>query len=194
MDEIDTFIEEKNNKQSSRSVDKRPHQVYKDGWDEDKWQDQMVEHPFFVEKSPLLNSKELPSLIEAMSQLKYDEELNSNYDLALSYKEDGNENFKLKKYRWAIDAYTHGINQQCDDSSLNSILYNNRASAHYYLQNYRSSLKDSLIALKINPDNEKAKLRAANCYFKLSQFEDCVKLCDSLNSNDRRKRSLHILE
>jgi len=183
MDDIETLIKEVDAQPfCEHNVDKRPHQVYKDCWDEDKWQDQMVEHPFFVEKSPLEEGKELSPLIEAMSQLKYDEEINSKQDLALNYKEDGNQNFKLKKYRWAIDAYTHGINQQCEDNLLNSILYNNRASAHYNLQNYRSALRDALTALKFNRDNDKAKLRVAQCYFKLLRFEDCIKFCKSLDS------------
>jgi hypothetical protein len=57
--------------------------------------------------------------------------------LAAAYKEDGNYNFKLKKYRLAVMSYTEGLRQQCGDSHLESELYNNRAAAHFFLTNYR---------------------------------------------------------
>jgi hypothetical protein len=58
-------------------------------------------------------------------------------ELAATYKEDGNYNFKIKKYRLAIMSYTEGLKQRCGDSLLESELYNNRAAAHFFLKNYR---------------------------------------------------------
>lgn len=58
-------------------------------------------------------------------------------ELALTYKEDGNFNFKCKKYRLAIISYTEGLKQKCGDADLNAQLYNNRAASHYFLKNYR---------------------------------------------------------
>jgi len=58
-------------------------------------------------------------------------------ELAATYKEDGNYNFKIKKYRLAIMSYTEGLKQQCGNSRLESELYNNRAAAHFFLKNYR---------------------------------------------------------
>ena len=54
-------------------------------------------------------------------------------DNADSFKEDGNRNFKNKKYRWAIDNYTAGIKEMCKNRELNAILYCNRAAAHFHL-------------------------------------------------------------
>ena len=54
-------------------------------------------------------------------------------EAAESYKEDGNNNFKLKKYRWAIDSYTEGIKKKCSDRLLNAQLYTNRAAANYFI-------------------------------------------------------------
>ena len=54
-------------------------------------------------------------------------------DNAVSFKEDGNNNFKLKKYRWAIDNYAAGIKCRCADRLLNAVLYSNRAVANYHL-------------------------------------------------------------
>ena len=57
-------------------------------------------------------------------------------DNAESYKNDGNNNFKIKKYRWAIDNYTEGIRCKSKDKELNAVLYSNRAAAHFHLGNF----------------------------------------------------------
>ncbi len=62
---------------------------------------------------------------------------NSISDLALAYKEDGNFNFKLKKYRFAIANYTEGLKQKCGKPEIDASLYLNRAAAQFYLGNYR---------------------------------------------------------
>lgn len=58
-------------------------------------------------------------------------------ELATSYKDDGNFNFKYKNYRLAIIAYTEGIKVKCKNFELNATLYNNRSAAHYFLKNFR---------------------------------------------------------
>lgn len=60
-----------------------------------------------------------------------------NAELANNYKEDGNFNYKYKKYRLAILSYTEGIRTKCGDDNLMAQLYNNRAASHFMLQNYR---------------------------------------------------------
>lgn len=58
-------------------------------------------------------------------------------ELAAAYKEDGNFNFKCKKYNLAIFSYTEGLKQKCKDDEINAQLYNNRAASNFYLKNYR---------------------------------------------------------
>lgn len=58
-------------------------------------------------------------------------------ELTNSYKEDGNFNFKHKNYRLAIIAYTEAIKIKCGNADLEATLYNNRAAANYFLENYR---------------------------------------------------------
>ncbi|KAL1479788.1 hypothetical protein MTO96_051592 [Rhipicephalus appendiculatus] len=110
---------------------------YKDGWKEETWEKEMEEHPLFAKSLP--DSGELPPLVEAMQQLKYDAELNGPEGLAEQYKDDGNNNFKLKKYRWAVTSYTEGLRQKCKSLELNAQLYCNRAAAHFRLKNYGSA-------------------------------------------------------
>jgi hypothetical protein len=50
---------------------------------------------------------------------------------ALSYKDDGNEEFKKENYKKAIKVYTEGIKVNCSDTVVMSTLFANRANAHY---------------------------------------------------------------
>lgn len=156
---------------------------YKDGWSEENWSEEMKNHPIFMNELPQ-DASDLPPLVEAMQQLKYDPDMNTSNELALSYKEDGNENFKYKKYRWAIDSYTEGIKQNCDDNELNSALYGNRAAAHFHLGKYWDSLKDAEKSFSLNSKNIKALNRWAKCLFELKKFQECVDLCQKHPKNE----------
>lgn len=54
-------------------------------------------------------------------------------ELAINYKDDGNYNFKLKKYHWAIQCYSEALKIKCGNATLNAQLFTNRAAAHYHL-------------------------------------------------------------
>ncbi|KDR14373.1 tetratricopeptide repeat protein 4 isoform X2 [Zootermopsis nevadensis] len=152
---------------------------YTEGWPEDRWEEEMEKHPFFMSKAPEAGEP-LSPLMEGLQQLKYSETDNTPQDLAAAYKEDGNYNFKLKKYRLAIISYTEGLRQRCGDSHLESELYNNRAAAHFFLKNYRSCLFDCRAALKIRPCYSKAQARAAQCCMFLQRYDDCITLCEKM--------------
>ncbi|KAK6621470.1 hypothetical protein RUM44_001277 [Polyplax serrata] len=151
---------------------------YTEGWPEDRWQEEMEKHPFFMTKLP--EDGKLPPLLEGIQQLKYDENENTPLDLANSYKEDGNFNFKYKKYRMAIISYTEGIRKKCGVPDVEAQLYNNRAAAHFHLENYRSSLSDCQQALKFQPNYSKAKLRAAQCCAKLKLYDEALQYASDI--------------
>ncbi|XP_043248495.1 DNA polymerase interacting tetratricopeptide repeat-containing, protein of 47 kDa [Colletes gigas] len=150
---------------------------YTEGWPEDRWQEEMEKHPFFMKKVPE-PGEELSPLMEGLQQLKYGEDENTPEELANNYKEDGNFNYKYKKYRLAILSYTEGIRTKCKETELLAQLYNNRAAAHFMLENYRSSLNDSKHALKLKPNYSKATSRAATCCFHVKDYDQCIDLCD----------------
>lgn len=150
-----------------------------DEWPEDRWQEEIEKHPFFMTKTPEAGEP-LSPLLEGLQQLKYSETDNTPQELAATYKEDGNYNFKIKKYRLAIMSYTEGLKQRCGDSLLESELYNNRAAAHFFLKNYRSCLYDCQAALKIRPCYPKAQARAAQCCVFLQRYDECIALCDKM--------------
>ncbi|CAG2173783.1 unnamed protein product [Oppiella nova] len=147
----------------------------KERWTEDNWREEMAKHPFFSSDANV--GYESSPLVDAMRQLKYDKEFNSAEELVNSYREDGNENFRRKKYRWALDSYTEAIKIDCKDDKLNSVVYNNRSSAHYHLQNYRSSLNDALKAYELDSNNTKALIRIVLCHFELKEYSKCLEVC-----------------
>jgi len=58
-------------------------------------------------------------------------------------------------FREAITAYTKGLDVQCGDSTIETVLLSNRAQVHLQLGNDRNALEDSLRAMKLDTNNVK---------------------------------------
>ena len=69
--------------------------------------------------------------LSALQQLKY--ETSTAEGRAMAHKEEGNQHFKTKKYKLAVEEYTAGIKEKGTDVSLNAVLYCNRAAAQFHL-------------------------------------------------------------
>lgn len=137
--------------------------------------EELKNHPAFIKEIDY--SKPLPPEIEGLMQLKY--ESDNPTAKADSYRDDGNDQFKKKKYAIAIDNYTEGIKSKSPDLQLNAVLYTNRAAAQYHRQNFRSSFMDCICARKFKPDHLKAIVRGAQCCFQMSKYADCLRWCDA---------------
>lgn len=151
---------------------------YEEGWTEDNWEKEMESHPFFTQNDTLLEQAakgELDPMMKGLQDLKYSPDENTKEELAKNYKEDGNFQFKLKKYRLSIAAYTEGIKCKSDDAIIHVQLITNRAAAQYHLGNFRSSFNDCAIAIKFKPDHFKAIKRGAQCCYQLKRYPDCIK-------------------
>ena len=166
---------------------------YMDGWTEENWETEMEKHPFFATQNSLDPTKELSPLMKGIQDLKYSPEENTPAELSANYKEDGNFNFKCKKYRLAILAYSEGLRnvniamssfdemndqEKKDIATLKAQLITNRAASQYRLGNYRSSLIDCRLALKDMPQHLKAIERAIECCNKLNRHKECMEMCD----------------
>ena len=68
----------------------------------------MEDHPFFAQKA-IKEGRELSPLMQGIQDLKYSPDENTPEELAKNYKDDGNFNFKCKKYRFAVASYTEGL-------------------------------------------------------------------------------------
>lgn len=60
----------------------------------------------------------------------------------------------------------------------------------YKFFNFRSSLRDCELALKINPNYTKVKVRAANCCFLMEKFADCINYCDSILDSEPNNKNI----
>ncbi|KAL0051529.1 hypothetical protein WJX82_009385 [Trebouxia sp. C0006] len=104
---------------------------------------------------------------------------------AESHKNQGNEALKTglkhrKKFyfREAVTAYTKGLDVQCGDSIVETVLLSNRAQVHLQLGNDRNALEDSLRALQLDTNNVKACYRAARAAYNLKQYSKALTLAE----------------
>lgn len=103
---------------------------------------------------------------------------------AEGFKDQGNRALKTgmeqrKKFylRQAIEQYTQGLGVGCEEKTLVSTLYSNRAHVNLLLGNYRNALMDGKDAVRYNPKNVKGFYRAAKAAAAISQWEECRKMC-----------------
>ncbi|CAH2010916.1 unnamed protein product [Acanthoscelides obtectus] len=188
-DEERMALAAKLDKELDEFIEKLPRKKYEDGWPEDRWEEEMARHPFFM-KEPPKPGDEVHPLFEGLQKLKYDPEENKPEELALNYKEDGNYNFKYKNYRLAVIAYTEGLKVKCGNPDIDATLLNNRAAAHYFLKNYRSALKDCELALKLKTNYDKAIKRAAQCCYEMKQYNKAIDYCDTILENEKDNKTL----
>ncbi|CAF3724603.1 unnamed protein product [Rotaria sp. Silwood1] len=141
------------------------------------WKD-LERHPFFLKEMPD-DGAELHPAMEALQALKWDDDDDTPLDKANKYKEEGNKYYEYKKYRNAIIAYTEGIKQRCSDPTINAILFCNRATANFYLGNYRSALRDCVLSRKCKSDHLKAFIKGAEACMKLEKYKDVQIWCST---------------
>ena len=92
---------------------------------------EMERIPFFMTKSPDSIDPDKDAALTALQQLKY--ETTTPEGRAMAHKEEGNEHFKKKKYKLAVEEYSAGIKEKCSDVGLSAVLYCNRAAAQFHL-------------------------------------------------------------
>lgn len=142
---------------------------YYDRFDEKNWRKEMEEHPLLMTKPPD-NPNDIPPLVEAIRQLKYSEECNTPEELAKQYKLDGNELFKQKKFEDAAASYTKGLEyltKELDETAeLKSVLFSNRAACYVMTKRYQKAIDDCKEALRINPNNMRARQRMEESLYK----------------------------
>uniref|UniRef100_A0A915PVA5 Cns1/TTC4 wheel domain-containing protein n=1 Tax=Setaria digitata TaxID=48799 RepID=A0A915PVA5_9BILA len=174
-DDLDRFID--NFAKQNLNKSKKPF-VY------DEWCKEIEQHPAFMTSLEPNDNGEFSEAIQALQALKYDDdELEDRRAAAERHKTDGNKYFKCKKYHWAINRYTDGINQRCTDRLLNSVLYANRAAAQKRIGNIGSAFRDCFFARKFDPENMKAIIRGAECLVELGRGKQCIDWLKSTKEN-----------
>ncbi|KAL3124109.1 hypothetical protein niasHT_004698 [Heterodera trifolii] len=102
-EDIDRFIEAL----AERGKDGRSSNSERN-FDFEKWCEEIDKHPAFARDLKPTEDGQYSVEMQAIQAMKYDED--DPTECANAYKEEGNRHFEKRNYRWAIDAYTKGIN------------------------------------------------------------------------------------
>lgn len=159
-------------------------------------------HPMFA-----TNTEDLEGhpYVEALRAIR--EEDKSNFDLAVMYKDEGNEWMKKtdkKSLTEAVDRYTHALGlvekaQQDSDKSkedvmkLKSQILGNRAQAHLTLGNLGSAKRDCFLSIACWPENIKSHYRLCKALYLLKQYELCHKACTAALAIDENAKDIKTL-
>lgn len=118
------------------------------------------------ERAYPVDSKGLPALTADVIEKLLAEDQEA---WALQLKEDGNAEFKQKKYDEAIAFYTAAL-----DLKKDPIFYLNRSACYAALEDHENVIKDTTEAIKMKPDYTKCVLRRATSYETIEQYEDAM--------------------
>lgn len=88
---------------------------------------------------------------------------------AIALKEDGNTEFKNKKYDEAIVYYSAALKLKTDP-----VFFSNRSACYAALNDHENVIKDTTEAIKIKPDYTKCVLRRATSYEILEKYTDAM--------------------
>jgi tetratricopeptide (TPR) repeat protein len=104
-------------------------------------------------------------------------------EIALNFKDHGNELYLQKSYKEAVKSYTEGLDAGPVDFDLRISLLNNRAASHLFLKNYASVLKDAGVVIALctkekKPVPIKALFRAGKALVALERWKEAKDVVD----------------
>ena len=143
----------------------------------DEFVKSMNKMPFFMtELTDEEQDEESNSLLEALKAVSYEGE---PHEVALNFKNQGNDCYRSKDYRNAIKYYTQAldVNQHTHDDITVACLIN-RAQCNLELRNYRRCITDCKQALKLDAKNVKAVYRSARAYKQLDKVDEAIELLE----------------
>ncbi|KAJ8711376.1 hypothetical protein PYW07_008618 [Mythimna separata] len=94
---------------------------------------------------------------------------------AETYKNKGNEAFKVEKYEEAVSLYSKAVDLAEKDSRDLSTYLKNRAAAYLKIKDYDKVIKDCDEALRIVPEDPKALFRRSQALEALERFEEAYR-------------------
>ncbi|KAG5735686.1 Tetratricopeptide repeat protein 4 like protein [Termitomyces sp. T112] len=141
--------------------------------------------PLFMKSLPTEDSED--STLAALQSLVHD---GTPDEVALNFKEQGNEYFKGKRYREALGFYTQGIDAKPTDAILHEALLCNRAACNLELKNYGSVLRDCSAAITLNARSSKAYYRSVSALVALDRVEEALDCCDRCLAFDPENKGM----
>ncbi|ODQ63948.1 TPR-like protein [Nadsonia fulvescens var. elongata DSM 6958] len=136
----------------------------------DELMEKLNKLPFFMTQLDESNGEENIQL-EALKALAYEGEPD---EIALNFKNQGNDCFKVKKYVEAIKYYDQALAVKCCVSEIDTACLINKAACNLELRNYRKCINDCKAALKLSPVNIKAIYRSGKAYYVLDHINECI--------------------
>ena len=146
------------------------HQAAMAGIDKDF--DDWREHPMF--RTDLPEDVDNDKYLSCFQTVMYEGETHDS--LALHFKELGNELYKSGRHNWlaAANWWSRGLEENPSDPKLRSILHSNRATVSLGLQQYQKAALDADWAIKWDPKNPRAYVRAAHAYQGMSNWDKAL--------------------
>lgn len=130
--------------------------------------------PFFMQELDETDGKGGENIgLEALKSLAYDGEPD---EIATNFKNQGNDCFKAKQYKSAVEYYTKGLDANCDVDAINIALYINRAACNLELKNYRRCVEDCKKALILDESNVKACYRAGRALYAVGRLDEAKQI------------------
>lgn len=128
--------------------------------------------------------------LEALKAMAYEGE---PHEIATNFKNQGNDLYKVKRFKDARDMYDKGIEVKCNDKTINESLFANKAMCELELKNYRSCINNCKNALEINPMNIKCYFRMGKAFFALDKLEEAMEAIQFGLKIDAGNKSLQTL-
>lgn len=125
--------------------------------------------------------------LEALRSLAYDGE---PHEVATNFNNQGNDCFKTKQYKTAIEFYTLGLDVDCKVDEIVVPLYVNRAACNLELKNYRRCIEDCKRALMIDENNVKACYRAGKAFFAVERYDEAQQILQYGLTKDAENKPL----
>ena len=92
-----------------------------------------------------------------------------------SAKENGNNSFRQKNYKEAIDYYTTAIDVDGSNKRMNSILRGNRAAARLEVKDYKGALLDCEFAISNGNETAKMFARRSRIFEAMEKWDEAVR-------------------
>jgi len=139
------------------------------------------DHPMFMTDIPS-DPRDLENypLLTALQSVLYDDQ--SPEELAEHFRQQGNEAMKMQSSKTALlnalAFYTKGLEMECKDDKLNSMLHGNRALVSLKLGEHVKVVYDCRRAVRLDSGNLKAWFRGARASEALGLAAQGLKFCE----------------
>ncbi|KAH9490559.1 Protein unc-45 B [Bulinus truncatus] len=92
-----------------------------------------------------------------------------------TFREKGNEYFKLGNYEEALSYYTKALDSGPIKDTEKAVLFKNRAACYLKLNKFQEAAEDASQSLELSPNDPKALFRRCQAYDQLGRVEDAFK-------------------